>query len=118
VWQNEPWTQRQVEERRGRSAAALLSEWDERGATVDSLIPAFPEAIATQLLADAVTHEFDIRGALGDHSARDSEALLVVVPWAFGGLGTHDPVVGVTTGTNRYLTGESASRGRVRGSHD
>ena len=69
-------TQAQVEDRRGRGITALLEEWDQGlspivEATRAGLIPA-------PLAVDALTHEQDLRGALGAPAIPDLDA----VSWA------------------------------------
>ncbi len=69
-------TQAQVDERRGRGIPALLDEWEQGvgpilEATRAGLIPA-------PLAVDAITHEQDLRGALGAATVPDSDA----VSWA------------------------------------
>jgi len=69
-------TQAQVDERRGRGIPALLAEWDQGfapiiEATRAGLIPA-------PLAVDAITHEQDLRGALGAPPIPDGGA----VSWA------------------------------------
>lgn len=72
---SEAWTQAQVDARLDTPVAGLLEEWARCCETVEPLIPDIPGAMRTMLLVDAVTHEHDIRGALGDAGARDSDAV-------------------------------------------
>jgi uncharacterized protein (TIGR03083 family) len=74
------WTAAQVDARRDWTIDDLISEWAERGAAVDALIPQFPEPIAAQLLVDTATHEQDIRGALEVPGARDADAIALGFP--------------------------------------
>jgi len=72
-------TQAQVEQRRGRGIKALLEEWDQGigpilEATRAGMIPA-------PLAVDAITHEQDLRGALGAPVVPDADA----VAWAAAG---------------------------------
>jgi hypothetical protein len=54
---------------------------------VEAIADTFPEPYGPQLITDLVTHEHDIRGALGVHGARESDAVRVgadfVVRWGF-----------------------------------
>jgi uncharacterized protein (TIGR03083 family) len=68
------WTARHVASRRGRPVGDLLAEWNEHGPVVESMADDFGPA-AGRLLADATTHEHDIRGALGAPGARESDAV-------------------------------------------
>ncbi|HEX6311894.1 MAG TPA: maleylpyruvate isomerase family mycothiol-dependent enzyme [Acidimicrobiia bacterium] len=80
------WTARQVDDRRDWPFEEVLRQWEESGAAVEPLVPAFPEAAARQMLADAATHEQDIRGALGTPGARDADALEVGFVFMTGGV--------------------------------
>ena len=68
------WAAAQVEARRDRSAAELVSEWNEHGPVVEEMAAQFGRA-AGQLLSDATTHEHDTRGAFDTPGARDSDAV-------------------------------------------
>jgi uncharacterized protein (TIGR03083 family) len=71
---NSAWTRRQVEARRGRSAAELLAEW--RG-LADPLV-AWMQEHGSRPLNDVVIHEQDLRGAVGVVGGRDSDGLRIV----------------------------------------
>jgi uncharacterized protein (TIGR03083 family) len=81
------WTAAQVEARYETPAAALIDEWAENGAKVDAFILGLPTVVTGQLVADAVTHEHDLRQAFGCPGARDSDALMIGVNWVIGALG-------------------------------
>jgi hypothetical protein len=76
----DPWTAAQVSARRDRDIVDLLDEWDECAGPVEAMVDSFGTA-GGQLLGDAVTHEHDLRGALGCPGARDSDALLIGFDW-------------------------------------
>jgi uncharacterized protein (TIGR03083 family) len=78
----DPWTEAQVAPRRGRSVAELLAEWDEVAPTLIEIIPAIPDGPRGQLIFDAMTHEFDLRGALGQPGGRDTDAAAIGFGWA------------------------------------
>jgi uncharacterized protein (TIGR03083 family) len=79
---SDPWTAVQVEARRDRSLAHLLAEWAECGPQLEAIMDAIPEGPRGQLIFDAMTHEFDVRGALGAPGARDSDATAIGFGWA------------------------------------
>jgi uncharacterized protein (TIGR03083 family) len=81
------WTARQVDERRDWPFDDVLRQWEESAAAVEPLVPDFPEAAVQQMLADAATHEQDIRGALNEPGARDSDALAVGFVFMTRGVG-------------------------------
>lgn len=74
-----PWTAAQVEARRDRSMQELLEEWASAAGQVEPLAPLFPGRAAQQMVADVVSHEHDLRGALNRPGARDSEAVFVAL---------------------------------------
>jgi uncharacterized protein (TIGR03083 family) len=74
------WTEAQVASRRDLPTLALLAEWEETSSQVEPMIPSFGP-VAGQMVADAVTHEHDIRDALGRPGARDSTAVHIGSHW-------------------------------------
>lgn len=71
---SDAWTAAQVERRRGMSLVDCCAEWEALAPTVDALAAQDPWMV-TRLVADLVTHEHDIRGALQQPGARDSAAI-------------------------------------------
>lgn len=82
------WTQAQVEQRRGVAVADLLEEWDRGAAVVEPTIDGFPPIMRAMFLTDAVTHEHDIRHAIGAPGARDSDAIAFSYGRAIGSIGS------------------------------
>ena len=72
----EPWTAAQVDGRREVPLADVLAEWAEVAPPVEAMAKDFGSA-GHQWVADLATHEHDVRGALGETGARDSEAVTV-----------------------------------------
>jgi uncharacterized protein (TIGR03083 family) len=77
---SDPWTAAQVAARRDRPLADVVSEWNDQAAQLEAVLDSFGPA-GHQLVMDAVTHEQDLRGALGVPGARDSDAVLIGVDW-------------------------------------
>jgi uncharacterized protein (TIGR03083 family) len=77
----DPWTAAQVAARTGRSIGELLAEWEESGPQFDELMFQVPIAVSGQAIFDAVTHEHDIRHALGAPGAHDSDAIGLAAGW-------------------------------------
>jgi uncharacterized protein (TIGR03083 family) len=75
------WTDAQVAPRRDRPVAELVAEWEDNSRQVEPMIPSFG-VTAGQFVFDAVTHEHDIRGALGRPGARDSSAIAIAFAWS------------------------------------
>jgi uncharacterized protein (TIGR03083 family) len=86
----DPWTAAQVDARRGASIDDLLAEWDTTGPAFEALLAATPMEIAGQAVFDSMTHEHDIRHALGCPGARDGDAVDLAWEWvmAMRGQGT------------------------------
>lgn len=74
---SDPWTERQVAERKGRTLDALLDEWTASSARLEAMLDGAPKAMSRTLLIDLVTHEHDVRGAVGVPGGTDSEAYAV-----------------------------------------
>ena len=81
---SDPWTAVQVEQRAGRSIGELLDEWRSGAPDFDAAVLASDPARVAQALFDASTHEHDLRGALQQPGARDSDALDIGWGWATG----------------------------------
>lgn len=79
------WTAAQVELRRGRSAADLLAEWETYAPAIERMIDEGGHrgplhfTLEDAAISDAVSHEHDIRAALGRPGARDSDAVAFAV---------------------------------------
>lgn len=71
------WTEAQVRSRKERSLDEILREWEELSPKLEELLGGLHPAMAGLTLADLVTHEHDVRGALGDKGARDTDALRI-----------------------------------------
>ena len=80
---NSVWTQRQVDERRGRSVAELLDEW----AGLVEPLQQWMRDNTTRPLGDIVIHEQDLRGALRVPGAKDTAGLAALRDRMVGGFG-------------------------------
>jgi uncharacterized protein (TIGR03083 family) len=82
----ETWTQIQVDSRRDRSLDDVLAEWAELSPKIEALI----ESAGTRmnfLVADVVSHEFDVLGAVGEKGARDAPVVVALADMFVTGLG-------------------------------
>lgn len=77
----EAWTQAQVDRHRGESLAHLADVWDDTTAAFDTVLPMIPAPVNSQVVLDAVTHEHDLRHALGIPGGRDALSVSVAVGW-------------------------------------
>jgi uncharacterized protein (TIGR03083 family) len=71
---SDEWTARQVQERAGWPLADILDEWEASAKVVEGQLDDYPKGLSRTLIIDLVTHEHDLRGALGLPGGRDSEA--------------------------------------------
>jgi uncharacterized protein (TIGR03083 family) len=71
------WTAKQVAARRDTPLAEVLAEWSEQAATFEPKLDEYPKGISRTLLIDLVTHEHDVRGALGTPGGREGEAYAI-----------------------------------------
>jgi uncharacterized protein (TIGR03083 family) len=72
----ETWTSRQVAERRGRPLPDLLEEWHDRTAVLVNMLATPGQVDASAF--DLLTHEHDLRGAVGLAGPSDPAAVLGV----------------------------------------
>ncbi|MEY4174328.1 MAG: hypothetical protein RI900_1493 [Actinomycetota bacterium] len=77
----DPWTQAQVERLRGLTLAQLADHYEASIERFDTVLPFVPSPVNSQLVMDAVTHEHDLRDAVGRRDAEDSLAVQVAVGW-------------------------------------
>ena len=73
------WTQAQVDRHSNDSLMAILDAWEATASTIDPMLPHFPVPVNSQFVFDACTHEHDIRAAIGQAGARDSQSVRVAV---------------------------------------
>lgn len=83
----EAWTQAQVDRHLDQSLADLADVWEHLIESFDAVLPHIPAPVNSQLVMDAVTHEHDIRHALGAPGARDSSAVRVGLGWLLDAAG-------------------------------
>ena len=77
----DPWTAKQVDDRRDWTLERVLEEWAELGPQVEAITQHFPPDAATQLVTDLVTHEHDLRAALNKPGERDAEPIAEGLAW-------------------------------------
>src|SRR5215469_3824256 len=81
----EAWTAEQVEARRSDSMADLLQEWEGIAPSIEKMIDEGGHrgplhfSLEDAIISDAANHEHDIRGALGQPGARDSDSVAYAV---------------------------------------
>ena len=73
---SDPWTQAQVDARRGIDIGEIADEWDKGAPTFEAMLDSLGPP-GRQAVLDTVTHEHDLRGALGKPGARDDVAVSI-----------------------------------------
>jgi len=75
------WTQAQVDRHKSDSIAQLREILISQKSKFDVVLPNIPSPVNSQFVMDAVTHEHDLREALGKPGAQDSLAVKVAFAW-------------------------------------
>jgi uncharacterized protein (TIGR03083 family) len=106
---SDEWTAAQVDARRERTIAELLDEWRANAEAFDAIVGAVPTTISGQVVADAVTHEHDLRHALGVFGAQDSDAVDIGSTWiaitAAPGKSSMTPAIRMVVGNREFVWG-------------
>lgn len=78
---SDAWTAAQVARHQEEAIDELLAQWNEQAPLLEANTSLVPAPQAAQLVFDAVTHEHDLRHALGRPGARDSESVRVAITY-------------------------------------
>lgn len=76
----DPWTMAQVETRRGIPMAEIVAEWGQKAPAFEELLDQIGSP-GRQAVFDVTTHEHDLRGAVGQPGAHDSDAVRLAIAW-------------------------------------
>lgn len=79
------WTLAQVTARRDRTIADVIDEWDAIAPAFEEQVAGWPGAIAGQLVADCAMHELDVRNAVGDTGARETDGVRIALTFYAAG---------------------------------
>ena len=102
----DPWTAAQVDARRDHSIDEMLAEWDTYGPQFEAALVVIPTPSASQAVFDAVTHELDIRHALGAPGGRDCDAVTIAFEFCTKSrTGFGEPGLRVVTDEDDVVTG-------------
>ena len=85
------WTHAQVERYGDLTLTELADLFESSAPKIDAIIHNFPQPIISQFVMDAVTHEQDMRSALGVPGGRDSKAIEVGVGFFLNLFEANDP---------------------------
>jgi uncharacterized protein (TIGR03083 family) len=117
----DPWTAAQVDARRDWPIQKVIEEWAEFGSQCEAICDQFGGA-EVQWMSDLITHEHDVRGALGRPGDRNSESLKVAFEWLAGRFGETlsarnvPPLRFVTAEGDEVVAGEGEPAATVKGS--
>ena len=81
---SDAWTQAQVVRHQAKSLRQIADELAALAVQFDPLLPHVPAMSRSQMVMDAVTHEHDLRHAVGAPGARDSTAVRAGLAWLMG----------------------------------
>ncbi len=96
------WTAAQVERHRGDSLADLADSLETNAAAFDAALPHIPAPVNARIVMDSVTHEHDLRAALGVPGERNSDAVTIGLNFLLDGRREHQPEL-VATLTSRAI---------------
>ena len=88
---SDAWTHAQVEMYGDLTLTELADLLESSAPKIDAIIHNFPQPIISQFVMDAVTHEQDMRSALGVPGGRDSKAVEVGVGFFLNLIEVSDP---------------------------
>lgn len=105
----DPWTAAQVAARSGQSIEVLLREWSDAAEAFEAVLLAVPTVMSGQVVTDAVTHEHDLRHALGQPGAQASDAVEIAAGWiaaaAAGRKAEMTPAIAIDYGVGSVVWG-------------
>ena len=113
------WTQSQVDARKDKSLEDILDEWagttEQIAAALDDLHP----TLSSALIGDAVTHEHDLRNAVGNRDARDTDGVVISAGFysRYFGKRLKDaglPTLIVDAGEHQWTAGREEPAGTVK----
>ena len=88
---SDAWTDAQVERFGDLTLTELADLFEASAPQIDAILHNFPQPIISQFVMDAVTHEQDMRSALGVPGGRDSKAVEVGVGFFLNLIEVSDP---------------------------
>ena len=76
---SDAWTLAQVTARRDRTIGDVIDEWAAIAPAFEEQVAGWPGAVAGQLVSDCSMHELDVRNAVGDTGARDTDGVRIAM---------------------------------------
>ncbi len=113
------WTASQVEARRQRSVDELFEEWTVLGRQIEAGLDDLHPTLASALIGDVITHEHDLRGALGQPGERASDGVVISTSFYARNFGKRLKDAGLPTlivhgGEHEWTAGREEPIGTVR----
>jgi uncharacterized protein (TIGR03083 family) len=113
------WTRAQVTSRRAATIVDVVDEWNRRAPAFEEQVAGWPAGIASQLVADVAMHELDIRAAVGDLRARDSDGVALAFDYYAAKLGERIgeaglPALVIDTATGTVAVGDGEPGATLR----
>lgn len=107
----ETWISEQVEARHDKSISELITEWSDGAPGFEKILTTMPGIMSGALTGDVVTHEQDIRGAIGKPGARGGAGFELALAHYAEQLGTRITGAGLGTLRIRHNGGEIVAGG-------
>jgi uncharacterized protein (TIGR03083 family) len=113
------WTERQVAGRRNKSLEKIFEEWDGLAGQLEPALDEWHPTAAAALIGDVITHEHDLRGALGVPGERESEGVVISTSFYARNFGKRLKDAGLATlivrgGGEEWTAGREEPVGEVR----
>lgn len=113
------WTEKQVAARREKDLDEIFEEWDGIAAKVEAGLDDWPPTASSALIGDIITHEHDLRGALGVPGERESEGVVIATSFYARNFGKRLKDAGLATlivrgGNEEWTAGRETPVGEVR----
>jgi uncharacterized protein (TIGR03083 family) len=83
---SDAWTDAQVERSRDLDCAAIADAWEATAEAFDALLLVIPSPTNAQIIFDSVSHEYDLRHAVGQPGPAESDALDIGAAFLLPGL--------------------------------
>lgn len=113
------WTTSQVHARRDLTVGDILEEWNQVASQIEPALDELHPTMASALVGDIVTHEHDLRGAIGNREARDTDGVVIAAGFYARNFGKRLkdaalPTIVVEAGDHRWTAGRDEPAGSVR----
>ena len=117
----EQWTTAQIAVRKDHDIRSVVKEWEQAAVQLEPALEMIHPAAAGGTLGDLITHEHDLRGAIQQPGARDSDGVTIALDSYVRWLGRRIrsaglPTIDVKAGEQTLRAGKEEPEGHVGGS--